>query len=212
MRKIVFIIGIGRTGSSLLSRCLAENGFSIGKNKNKDKDWQNPNGYYENDSFTFFHDELLKFNNSSWCDINNLKMNFTENHVKFYRDLIEKEFGKEELILIKDPRLTFFTEFIKEVCKDLYTPFFIFLTRDKTECVRSLSKAQNKNFKKMEKLYDITHSFKKCEFLTINHHDIIYKNPDVLNKIQNFIEIKIKICTQNLVDLNLYRERKTYYE
>tara|TARA_Y100000593_G_C4042956_1_gene206077 strand:- start:65 stop:484 length:420 start_codon:yes stop_codon:yes gene_type:complete len=136
-------------------------------------------------------------------------MNFTKNHVKIYRDLIEKEFGEDELILIKDPRLTFFTEFIKEVCEDLYTPFFIFLTRNKNECIRSLSKAQNKNFKEMEKLYDVTHSFKKSEFLTIDHHDIIYKNPDVLNKIFTFIEIKIKICTENLVDLNLYRERET---
>ena len=62
--KIIFIIGMHRCGTSLLSNCLIENGFSIGKTKNKDKDWQNPNGYFENDALHEIHNELLKFNNS----------------------------------------------------------------------------------------------------------------------------------------------------
>ena len=48
--KIIYIIGMHRCGTSLLANCLIKNGFSIGKSKNKDKDWQNPNGYFENDT------------------------------------------------------------------------------------------------------------------------------------------------------------------
>ena len=52
--KIIFIIGMHRSGTSLLSNCLVKNGFSIGKTKNQDKNWQNPNGYFENDKINRF--------------------------------------------------------------------------------------------------------------------------------------------------------------
>jgi len=64
--KIIFIIGMHRCGTSLLSNCLVKNGFSIGETKNKDKDWQNPNGYFENDTFAKIHNELLDYNVCTW--------------------------------------------------------------------------------------------------------------------------------------------------
>ena len=87
--KIIFIIGMHRSGTSLLANCLIENGFSIGKNINKDKNWQNPNGYFENDSFTNFHDNLLNYNNSTWIDINTNNMKYTDTHIIDYRSFIK---------------------------------------------------------------------------------------------------------------------------
>ena len=156
--KIVFIIGMHRSGTSLLSNCLIENGFSIGKTKNKDKNWQNPNGYFENDAFTLIHDKLLQYNKSSWCSIRTSKMKYTQEHVQLYRNLIKSEFVNEELLLIKDPRLTFFVDFLKDVCGNNYEYKFLFLTRNKEECCNSLSKAQNKLYSVASNLYDITMS------------------------------------------------------
>lgn len=65
-------------GTSLLSNCLIENGFSIGKTINKDKDWQNPNGYFQNDAFTQIHDKLLNYNKCSWCSIRTNKIKYTQ--------------------------------------------------------------------------------------------------------------------------------------
>ena len=207
--KIIFIIGMHRCGTSLLSNCLVQNGFTIGKTKNQDKNWQNPNGYCENDAFTEMHNTLLSYNSSSWHTITKKKMNYTPRHIQHYKNLLQTEFVKDQFILIKDPRLTFFVDFLKEVCRERYKPYFIFLTRNKEECCQSLSKAQNISYKKCEILYDITTSFgrRSDEFLKIVHHDIIYHNKLVLSNISNYIGIDLKINTENLVEMKLYRNR-----
>ena len=205
--KIVFIIGIGRSGSSLLTNCLVNNGFSIGKNKNKDKNWQNPNGYFENDSFTHFHEKLLSFNKSTWLYINNLPMKYTNKHIHEYRNLLKNEFLNENLILVKDPRLTFFVDFLKEVCNNIYTPYFLFLTRNKEECCQSLAKAQNKTLRSTNQLYETTQLSYRNNFLKIDHRDIIFNNRQVLTNISEFIDVKLNTDVSNLVDLNLYRNR-----
>lgn len=205
--KIIFIIGMHRCGTSLLSNCLVENGFSIGKTKNKDKDWQNPNGYFENDAFTEIHDELLAFNNCCWHTITKTKMNYTQPHIQRYRTLLKNEFNKEKYIVIKDPRLTFFVDFLKDVCEDKYDYHFLFLTRDKIECCNSLSKAQKLHIEKCSNLYDITMSKFSNDFLKINHRDIINRNSTVMNNIGNYCGIKLNHDTTNLVDMKLYRNR-----
>ena len=57
-------------------------------------------------------------------------MNYTQQQVKLYRQLLKSEFTNESLILIKDPRLTFFVDFLKEVCND-YEYFFFFVKDNK---------------------------------------------------------------------------------
>ena len=205
--KIIFIIGMHRSGTSLLANCLIENGFSIGKNINKDKNWQNPNGYFENDSFTNFHDNLLNYNNSTWIDINTNNMKYTNTHIINYRNLLNTEFINKQFILIKDPRLSFFTNFLIDVCSDIYSYNFLFLIRDKNECCNSLCKAQNIVFNKAEELYDKTLNKYNCNYLKINHKDIIYNNGQVLQDISNFCNINLKYNTNNLVDIKLYRNK-----
>jgi hypothetical protein len=205
--KIVFIIGMHRCGTSLLSNCLINNGFSIGKTKNKDKNWQNPNGYFENDAFRKLHDILLVYNNSSWCSIQTKNMKYTQEHVQLYKKLLKSEFNDEKLILIKDPRLTFFVDFLKEVCGDNYECKFLFLTRNRTECCNSLSKAQNISIEVCSKLYDITIDKYCDEYLMINHNDIIYKNNLVIKNISKNININLDNKTDDLVNIDLYRSR-----
>jgi hypothetical protein len=197
-----------RSGTSLLSNCLIENGFSIGKTKNQDKDWQNPKGYFENDRFGAFHNRLLRDNNSRWDIITKNNMHYTNEDVVEYRNLINEEFTNSELCLIKDPRLSFFTKFIKEVCSDLYEYYFVFCTRDKEECCTSLSKAQKISYTNAEILYDKTHINYINDFLKVDHNDTIYKNQEVLDSISKFCDLDFNNDTTNLVDLDLYRNRK----
>lgn len=208
--KIIFIIGMHRCGTSLLANCLVKNGFSIGKSNNESKNWQNPRGYFENDAFTAIHDKLLWFNQSEWSVITKQKMNYTKQHIEIYRHLLKTEFkDNQKLLLIKDPRLTFFVDFIKEVCGNNYEYNFLFLTRNKQECCASLNKAQKNNMRggNSETLYDITMTSYKSEFLKIDHHDIIFNNEMVIKNISKFCNIDLNINTNSLVDMKLYRNR-----
>lgn len=204
--KIIFLIGMHRCGTSLLSNCLVENGWDIGKTKNQDKNWQNPNGYFENDLFTDFHNKLLEYNGCLWNYLPKDNLEYTQSHVEEYRKLLSKEFHKGK-ILIKDPRLTFFQNFLKEVCDGLYQPYFIFCTRDKKECCNSLTLAQGIPYKTSEFLYDKTHQYFNSECLPINHRDVIYNNTQVMNVISSFCQINLDLDTSGIVDLNLYRNR-----
>jgi hypothetical protein len=208
-KTIIFIIGMHRCGTSLLSKCLVDNGFTIGKSKNTDKNWQNPNGYYENDEFTKVHEQLLKHNNSTWCSIKSPHdMKYTQKHVDTYKQLLNTEFEKDEnYILIKDPRLTFFTEFLKTVCRDEYNPQFIFLTRNEKECVDSICKAQNIKSIVATKLRNDTENCYNPQHLKINHKHILNNHDMVMKLIQNTFKISLHNNTSQNIDMKLYRNR-----
>ena len=70
----------------------------------------------------------------------------------------------------------------------IYSYNFLFLIRDKHRC-NSLCKAQNIVFNKAEELYDKTLNKYNCNYLKINHKDIIYIDDQVLQDISNFFVI-----------------------
>ena len=209
-RKVIFIIGMHRCGTSLLSQCLVNNGFEIGKTKNNDKDWQNPNGYYENDRLTDLHNKLLFQNDSCWWNYAKSYMLHTAANIAIYRDTLRKEFEGCTNILIKDPRLTPFSDFLLKVCDKEFEPYFLFLKRNKEECCRSLHLSQRLAMDKCETLYDKTMSYTDHieNHLLIDHKDIITNNKEVIKRISEFCSIPLK-DTSNLVDMSLYRVRSS---
>lgn len=207
-KKIIFIIGMHRCGTSLLSSCIVANGFSIGKSKNTDKNWQNPNGYFENDKFTEFHNELLNYNNSKWNSINETNMKYTQDHVDRYKLLLQEEFEDDKNILIKDPRLTFFTHFLQEVCKDNYEIHFIFAVRDREETCASLSKAQQISYENAADLYDKTlNKYDDKDYFKLDYKDTLFNNEIIMSRISAICKFELKTNTENLVDVDLYLNR-----
>lgn len=209
MKKVVFIVGMHRCGTSLLSHCMVDNGFSIGKSMNMDRDWQNPDGYYENDVFTRFHNLLLNNNGCSWNSIVKDNMRYSVKNVKRYRELIEREFNGDVMVLIKDPRLTFFLDFLREVCEGYYDYRVLFLRRDKEECCNSLVKAQRVSKEVAERLYDRTMSmYDANRMMLVDHNAILLNNSEVLRSIFLYIGEKRRIDTSGNVNMKLYRNRK----
>ena len=187
IRNVIFIVGMHRCGTSFLTSTFVEGGYTVGQTVNKDKDWQNPRGYFENDAFTKFHNNLLARNGKSWSTIRNQCV-YTDNDVAQYRLLIEHEFGNSKNCIIKDPRLTFMLPFIQEVCMDTMFCSIVFATRDRTECVKSLCKAQKLGVDTAEDLYDASH-----------------KQVDRANC--RIVDYKHTRETSSLYDPELYREK-----
>jgi hypothetical protein len=204
--KLLFIIGMHRSGTSVLTSYIETLGYNIGKNRNQDKDWQNPKGYWENNSFTHFHNNLLlKYNNIDWSNVNNKDLKYTKNHVKEYSNLIKKEFESEKIV-IKDPRLSFFVDFLLDVSKELQADIkFIFATRNKEECTISLNKAQNLNLEACKKLFDISMSCYRDNMLKICYNDFLQNNLLCREKICLYLEEEDSNI--NKIDLNLYRNK-----
>ena len=125
-----------------------------------------------NDKFTEFHDELLRFNNCAWNTLKRGKYTWTQDHLRGYRKLIQDEFGPDKNIVIKDPRLTFFEDFLVEVCKERYISRFLFCTRNREECCNSLAKAQNIPHAQAEAVYDISHNFINDTMEKIDYEEV----------------------------------------
>ena len=199
LKHLIFVTGMHRCGTSLLTSCIAKKGYSMGRSLNQDKNWQNPKGYFENDKFTEFHEKLLKFNGLQWHSLATRGpggTKWTPEHVNEYRNLIDLEFSKQTAGVIKDPRLTLFEDFLHEVCRGRYLSKIVFCTRDRTECCESLARAQNIPAWRAQEVYDISH-----QYLSPTMELVDYEN--VRNN-------KVKwIDSSELFDPELYRIKNT---
>lgn len=206
--KLLFIIGMHRCGTSVLTSYIETLGYSIGKNKNQDKDWQNPKGYWENDSLTSFHDKLLSYNNCEWYSVNKVNLQYTTQHVKEYSKLILEQFDSEKIV-IKDPRLSFFVNFLIEVSNELKADInIIFATRNKKECITSLTKSQKLGITSCKKLYDTSMKCIRDNMLKICYNDFIKNNLLCREKICKYLEEEDSNI--NKIDLNLYRNKNLF--
>jgi len=123
---------------------------------------------------------------------------------------MRKEFEGASAILIKDPRLTPFRDFLVEVCGQEFEPYFLFLTRDKEECCKSLHLAQNLDMDKCATLYDTTMAYiqRIGNIMLINHRHLINHMGMVIQQISDFCSMP-HLHSGELVDMQLYRNRKT---
>ena len=211
--KIVFVIGMHRCGTSLVTSILTEMGFSTGISKNKDKDWQNPNGYYENDALLYHHNKMLAYNGNSYLNVTNCDLSYTDEHVADYVAAIKKEFEGTNKIVIKDPRLSFFVSFLYKVAEKLNSQcYLIFCTRDRHESASSLSKAQQVDIDSCFALYDVTEQTRLKhyhELHIINYNQLLENSQLVVNRLGTFINENTDI-NNTLVEPSLYRNQLTF--
>ena len=124
--------------------------------------------------------------------------------------MLKKEFRNDPVILIKDPRLSFFIDFLIEACSNFQLKF-LFCTRDRAEATRSLSRAQNKASALTEDLYDSTHAvlakYPEGEnLMVVDYYDLLYDHRETIKQISEFCALN-DLDTTDLVDLQLHRNR-----
>jgi hypothetical protein len=112
LKKAVIILGMHRSGTSVITAGLEMMGISLG-NKYTAKGRENPKGYFENKDVRFFNDRLLKFLHSRWdnplfdgrkaldsCEGKMLTVWHDEAHEIFLNNFLGKT-----IWALKDPRM-----------------------------------------------------------------------------------------------------------
>ena len=108
-KEAIFIIGMHRSGTSVLARSINLLGYHLGE-KVLPPAKDNPDGFWENDSVVKINDSILKKLDSGWADYRALPKNWeqmdclNEEKAKITH-LLQSDFGSSDKILIKDPRL-----------------------------------------------------------------------------------------------------------
>ncbi len=146
MKKCIVVLGMHRSGTSAVSGTLSKFGLAFG-NAMMQASEDNPKGYYENERIVECNERILELLESSWMDErlfpeHYLKEVWEEPHIiQEARAIMEEEFGKEDRIVIKDPRLCITFPFWEKLLRENgYGITIVLPYRDPYEVALSLQK------------------------------------------------------------------------
>jgi hypothetical protein len=107
MRSVVFVLGMGRSGSSALTRVLALCGAAL-PFRTLPADVANPRGYWESRDAVDLNDRFLSRHGSSWYD-ESLELEVGDERHAFVDDiakLLAAGFEREGPLVVKEPRIS----------------------------------------------------------------------------------------------------------
>ena len=146
LKKIIFILGMHRSGTSALTRMVNVLGISLGKNLLKGNSEINAKGFWENRELIETHDRIFEKLNSSWFDFRELPPEWwlgNEMHpfVDDIETILSRDFEDQSVIALKDPRLCrLFPLWVSLAKKHCIQVACILAVRNPVEVSRSLSK------------------------------------------------------------------------
>ena len=106
-RVALVVLGMHRSGTSVLTRLLSYSGATLPKTIIPAKQ-DNPKGFWESPFINDFNDKLLNLVNSSWYAVNDIDIDTLCNNNTLLReagDLLSSEYGNAQTFIIKDPRI-----------------------------------------------------------------------------------------------------------
>ena len=182
-QQAILILGMHRSGTSVLSRLCNISGAYLGESVIEPAA-DNPKGFWENKDIVLLHDELLEQLNRQWDTTMPLpdrwwdspKIAATKQKlIDFLRD----EFGDKPLWLVKDPRVCLLIPIWLDVLEELnVAPHFLIVNRSPEEIVESLQKRNDMHRDACHLLY--LHHYLSAEYWSrefprsvVNYHDIL---------------------------------------
>lgn len=144
--QAVLILGMHRSGTSLLTGVLSMLGINAGECLMPAQAAVNPKGFWEHVEIVGLNDQILEALDSSWDDISELPdMWWTKSEVLPYKsslkNVIRRDFERTPVWLLKDPRLCRLLPLWLEILRELeIKPFFILCLRNPFEVAASLNK------------------------------------------------------------------------
>ena len=142
-KKILFVLGMHRSGTSLLAGTARLLGADLG-NRLMRAQQDNVMGFWEHDDIVRFHDRLLDRLGYSWDDIRPLPDRWwTYDVIRPQRDallaVLKRDFAHASLPCVKDPRLCRLLPLWDDLLKELdWKPIYMLVTRAPTEIAASL--------------------------------------------------------------------------
>lgn len=118
-RRAILVLGMHRSGTSALTRCLNLLGTELGESLMPPVERNNPTGFWELAEAVEIHDALLSALDSSWADARPLPEGWMASQAaqvaqKRIEGLISSELASSALWAIKDPRMCLFVPLWRE--------------------------------------------------------------------------------------------------
>ncbi|MDG9667316.1 hypothetical protein ONV78_06155 [Hahella sp. CR1] len=146
MRKVIFILGMHRSGTSALAGALRCLGLYLGDDFIEPIAGVNEKGFWEHKKLVDINERLLARVNKTWYSVVGLlEVDWTsslfDDIKKESLDFVKEVFGEEEVFALKDPRLCLLLPFWLDVMSELdISPAAIIINRSPVEVARSLNR------------------------------------------------------------------------
>ncbi len=190
--QLVVVLGMHRSGTSLVTSLVEATGFSCGKYPMKPSQ-DNPNGYWEDELIVDINNKLLSslgyhWYSLVWLDLSSLKQSaiYEELHniaIKYLNEL----FDGNKKIAIKDPRMCILLPFWLDVFSEIDAEIkFVLVKRNFFSTARSLVKRDQFDFEYVSQLIYL-HWASIVQFLPKSYKSILIQYEEVR---RNEIEIR----------------------
>jgi len=203
-KKVVCILGMGRSGTSMTTRVINLMGIFLGETENMmpaNKD-VNAEGFWEHLKIVDIHDEILNEFNSSWESTKPLPDKWWQlPKIEEYRDklikLIETEFSNHSIWAFKDPRTCVMLPLWKEIFGILnIEPMFVIPIRNPVDIANSLKKRDGFSLNYSMRIWyyhmiNILEGTEEYKRIFIKYDDMM-ENTDInLSKLTDFLDIQL---------------------
>ncbi|MEB8430924.1 hypothetical protein OO007_01710 [Cocleimonas sp. KMM 6892] len=108
MKECIVVLGMHRSGTSVLSGLVSAQGFYLGADEMPVRE-DNPKGFFENMKVYRLNQSILEDYKTSWDDyfftVDKIKPNDFHEYLASAKTILKEEFGPAKRIFIKDPRM-----------------------------------------------------------------------------------------------------------
>lgn len=211
MKKIVIVLGMHRSGTSVVSQLCQCMGAYLGEESELMVATEaNPDGYFENEKISYINDRILNFSEREWYSLGMLETDYNSPQVKKaereLRDSVQQLLSRAETntIAVKDPRISILLPIWEKILDELDGEVhYIWVFRNPLEVVESLRKRNGYSKEHSLLLWayynlNILKFLKNKEYLLINYRDIL-EDFGTIKQLNNFINEKyVNILEENL--------------
>lgn len=201
MKRLVIILGMHRSGTSLTARMCERMGAYLGEaDELNGPALGNPDGHFENIEIVRINNNILRFCNREWYSLEALDPDYNSPQIikamEEIKSCIRKLLEKSEKAAIKDPRISVMLPLWDKVLKELKVEVdYIWVFRNPLEVMESLRKRNGYSSKHSLLLWvhynlSILKFLKEKEYLLINYRDIL-EHAQVLEEVGRLFGCKL---------------------
>jgi len=228
MKKCILVLGMHRSGTSLLTGLLNIFGVYVGGNLIPGRKEDNNKGFFEHSKIVEINEDLLIKLGSSWCGDEKFPKNWLKNKIVLekkeeIKNVILEDFGKLDLFALKDPRISVLLPLYLEVLRELkIKPFFIITKRDEINVARSLEirnqYSLDYSLRCYERYYKSIENYTKEDKIYVNYDKLLDNYKEIMEEVKKVFKIKLRDFSEvreevfNFVDKNLRHNNLSYLD
>ncbi len=228
-KKLVVVLGMHRSGTSVLTKAVSELGYYVGETLPAAE--ENIKGFYENKDIVYLNDIILSELQLDWktCDLTYINRCKTflplllDKYIDRATEIVNMLFSSSNRCVIKDPRISILMPFWECVFNKLNIEYkYVLAIRNPAEVSKSFVARKNGTYDEGIKLWVYYNSLilknLKHQVLVINYKNLLNSTREIISNLCEWLDInesdfnkEIETFANDFVDKDLRHHDEQLY-